>query len=329
MSSTHRATYTEALREAIDEEMDRDERTFVMGEDVVAGTFGVTTGLTSKYGAHRVRNTPISEAGYVGAGLGAAIAGARPIVEIQFASLVYLAMDQLVNQIAKLRYMTGGQLQAPITIRAAVAMGMGAGAQHSDTPHAMVAHAPGLKIALPASPRDAKGLLKSAIRDDDPVIVFESAALGSTRGDVPDDAELIPFGEARVVTEGEDVTIVALGSALPHAADAVEMLRLEGISAELIDPRTIVPMDWDTVLASVTRTGRLVVVDDANPTCSFASEIAATVGEMAFPALRAPVVRVTREHTPTPFSPGLEARVGLSSDKVAHAVTSLLTKEHR
>ena len=317
-------TYTEALREAIAEEMAADPRVFVMGEDIVAGTFGVTTGLVDRFGPARVRNTPISEAGYVGAGLGAAIAGARPIVEIQFASLVYLSMDQIVNQIAKTRYMTGGLLTAPVTIRAAVASGMGAGAQHSDTPHAMVAHAPGIKIAAPSSPADAKGLLKAAIRDDDPVIVFESVALGAARGEVPDGDVTVELGRARSVRAGDDLTIVAFGGAMPAAQEAAAVLEQENVSAEIVDPRTIVPMDWEAILASVRRTGRLVVVDDANPVCSVASEIAATVAERAHDALRAPVRRVTRPNAPTPFSPGLVRRTSLTARDVVAAARSIV-----
>jgi pyruvate/2-oxoglutarate/acetoin dehydrogenase E1 component len=315
-------TYTEALREALDEELTRDPATFLMGEDVVTGTFGVSSGLINIHGPERIRNTPISEAAIVGAGLGAALAGARPIVELQFASLVYLAMDQLANQVGKVRYMSGNQVHAPITIRAAVAMGVGAGAQHSDTPHALLAHTPGLKIALPSGPRDAKGLLKSAIRDDDPVVVFEHAALMGTREEVPDDEELIPLGVARQLREGSDVTVVALGSAVPPALAAAAALASDGISVEVLDPRTIVPMDWDALLESVARTGRAVVVDDANPTCSFAAEVAAVLAEYAFGDLRAPVRRVTREHTPTPFSPPLEQRILIDEAKVAAAIRS-------
>lgn len=317
-------TYTQALREALDEELRRDPTTFLMGEDVVTGTFGVSTGLIDIHGAERIRNTPISEAAIVGAGLGAALAGARPIVELQFASLVYLAMDQLANQVAKVRYMSGDQVHAPITIRTAVAMGVGAGAQHSDTPHALLAHTPGLKIALPSGPRDAKGLLKSAIRDDDPVVVFEHAALSATREEIPEDEELIPLGQARIRRVGDDVTVIALGSAVRHALAAAETAAADGASVEVLDPRTIVPMDWDCVLASVAKTGRVVVVDDANPVCSFASEVAAVLAEHAFDHLRAPIRRVTREQTPTPFSPPLERRILVDESKVLGAIRAVL-----
>src|SRR3954449_3188830 len=261
--STHKATYIQALHEALDEELARDERVFLMGEDVVAGAFGVSTGLVDTYGRERIRNTPIAEAVLAGAGLGAAIAGSRPIVEIEFATMVYMCFDQLVNQIAKTRYMSGNQVHVPLTIRTAVAMGLSAGAQHSDTPHALFAHLPGLKVVVPSSPREAKGLLKTAIRDDDPVLFLENMILAASKEEVPDEEELIPFGQARLVSEGDDLTIVALGSALPHALAAAETLRSEGVSVEVLDPRTIVPMDWAALFASARKTGRVVVVDDA------------------------------------------------------------------
>ena len=323
----HKATYIQALKEAIDEEMARDERVFLMGEDVQAGTFGVTSGLVNKYGAERIRNTPISEAGFVGAGLGAAIAGSRPIVEIEFAAMVYMAFDQLVNQIAKTRYMSGNQVSAPLTIRSAVAMGLSAGAQHSDTPHALFAHMPGLKVAVPSGPRDAKGLLKTAVRDDDPVLFLESMALAATKEELPDEEELIPFGSANLLREGDDLTIVALGSAVPPALTAADALRDEGVSVQVLDPRTIVPMDWKALFASARKTGRVVVVDDATPLCSFASEAAASIGEYCFEDLKAPVRRVTRENVPVPFSPPMEQYILLNPDKIMNACRSVLELE--
>jgi acetoin:2,6-dichlorophenolindophenol oxidoreductase subunit beta len=322
-----KTTYIQALQQAIDEEMTRDDNVFLMGEDVVAGTFGVTSGLVNKFGPERIRNTPISEAGFVGAGLGAAIAGSRPIVEIEFAAMVYMAFDQLVNQIAKARYMSGDQVSVPLTIRAAVAMGLSAGAQHSDTPHALFAHMPGLKVVVPSGPRDAKGLLKTAIRDEDPVMFLESMALAATKEELPDEEELIPFGQANLIHEGDDLTIVALGSAVPSALVAANRLREEGVSVELLDPRTIVPMDWQSLFASARKTGRVVVVDDATPLCSFASEAAASIGEYCFDDLRAPVRRVTRENVPVPFSPPMEQHILLNADKVDAACRSILAME--
>jgi pyruvate/2-oxoglutarate/acetoin dehydrogenase E1 component len=324
---SHKATFIQALQEAIDEEMARDERVFLMGEDVVAGTFGVSTGLADKYGRERIRNTPISEAGFVGAGLGAAIAGARPIVEIEFAAMVYMAFDQLVNQIAKTRYMSGNQVSVPLTIRSAVAMGLSAGAQHSDTPHALFAHMPGLKVVVPSGPRDAKGLLKTAIRDNDPVIVLESMTLAASKEEIPDDEELIPLGQANLLREGDDVTIVALGSAVPPALIAADRLRDDGVSVEVLDPRTIVPMDWSALFASASKTGRVVVVDDATPLCSFASEAAAALAEYCFDDLKAPVRRVTRENTPVPFSPPLEKHILINDEKVEAACRAILALE--
>jgi acetoin:2,6-dichlorophenolindophenol oxidoreductase subunit beta len=320
-------TYIQALKEAIDEEMARDESVFVMGEDVVVGTFGVTTGLADTYGTSRIRNTPISEAGFVGAGLGAAIAGSRPIVEVEFASMVYMCFDQLVNQIAKTRYMSGNQAHAPLTIRTAVAMGLSAGAQHSDTPHALFMHMPGLKVVVPSGPRDAKGLLKTAIRDDDPVIFLENMVLAASKGEVPDEEELIPFGQANLVREGDDLTIVALGSALPPALAAADALIAEGVSVELLDPRTLVPMDWKALFASARKTGRVVVVDDATPYCSFASEACAAIAEYCFDDLKAAPRRVTRENTPVPFSPPMEQHILINQEKVESACRGLLSLE--
>ncbi len=320
-------TYIQALHEAIDEEMARDERVFVMGEDVQVGTFGVTTGLLDKYGAERLRNTPIAEAGFVGAGLGAAIAGSRPIVEVEFASMVYMCFDQLVNQIAKTRYMSGNQVSAPLTIRTAVAMGLSAGAQHSDTPHALFMHMPGLKVVVPSGPREAKGLLKTAIRDDDPVIFLENMVLATTKGEIPDEEELIPFGEANLLREGDDLTIVALGSGVPPALQAADRLIAEGVSVEVLDPRSIVPMDWRSLFASARKTGRVVVVDDATPHCSFASETAAAVAEYCFDDLKAPPRRVTRENTPVPFSPPLEKYILINDEKVEAACRAVLSLE--
>jgi pyruvate/2-oxoglutarate/acetoin dehydrogenase E1 component len=317
-------TYIQALHDAIDEEMDRDGSVFVMGEDVQAGTFGVTSGLVKKYGPERIRNTPISEAGFVGAGLGAAIAGARPIVEIEFAAMVYMAFDQLVNQIAKTRYMSGGQLTAPLTIRTAVAMGLSAGPQHSDTPHVLFTHLPGLKVVVPGSPRDAKGLLKTAIRDEDPVMFLENVMLAGAKEEMPEGEELIPFGVANIRRTGDDITFVALGTGVPHAMTAAQRLAEHDISVEVVDPRTTVPMDWETVYASARKTGLVVVIDDAAPLCSWASEVAASVSEHCWDDLKAPVQRVTRSNTHVPFSPPMEQYILINADKVEAAARSLL-----
>jgi pyruvate/2-oxoglutarate/acetoin dehydrogenase E1 component len=320
-------TYIQALHDAIEEEMERDASVFLMGEDVQAGPFGVTSGLVNKFGKERIRNTPISEAGFVGAGLGAAIAGARPIVEIEFAAMVYMAFDQLVNQIAKTRFMSGGQLTAPLTIRTAVAMGLSAGPQHSDTPHALFTHLPGLKVVVPGSPRDAKGLLKTAIRDDDPVMFLENVMLSGNKEDIPDGEELIPFGVANIRRTGDDMTFVALGTGVPHALAVADKLAGEDISVEVVDPRTTVPMDWDSVYESARKTGRVVVIDDSAPLCSWASEVAASVSEHCWDDLKAPVKRVTRSNTHVPFSPPMEQYILINADKVESAARSLLQLE--
>ena len=320
-------TYIQALQQAIDEEMARDGDVFLMGEDVVAGTFGVSTGLVNKYGPERIRNTPIAEAGFVGAGLGAAITGSRPIVEIEFASMVYMCFDQLVNQIAKARYMSGDQVSVPLTIRTAVAMGLSAGAQHSDTPHALFMHMPGLKVVVPSGPRDAKGLLKTAIRDNDPVIFLENMVLAGSKEEVGGEDDLIPFGQANLLREGDDLTIVAIGSAIPPALAAADRLAQDGVSVELLDPRTLVPMDWRALFASARKTGRVVVVDDATPLCSFASEAAAAVAEYCFDDLKAAPRRVTRENSPVPFSPPMEKYILINADKVEAACRSVLSLE--
>ena len=320
----HKVSFIQAIKEALDEELARDDRVFLMGEDVVTGPFGASSGLVEKYGRRRIRNTPIAEAGFVGAGLGAAIAGARPIVEIEFASMVYMAMDQLVNQIAKTHYMTGGQLKVPVTIRTAVAMGFQAGAQHSDTPHALFTHCPGLKVAVPGSPRDAKGLLKTAVRDDDPTLIFEHLGLASRTEEIPDEEELIPWGVANVRREGDDVTIVALGSGVPISMALSDRLASEDLSIEVIDPRTTVPMDWEAIYTSARKTGRVVVIDDAAPLCSVASEVAASVQEHCFEDLKAPVGRVTRAYTHVPFSPPMEKRILINEEKLEQAVHGVL-----
>ena len=320
---TRNVNYIQAINEAIAEEMERDPSTFLLGEDVVMSAFGTTRGLDEKFGLERIRNTPIAEASIVGLALGAAIAGSRPIAELEFASLVYLAMDQIVNQAAKTRYMSGGQVNAPLTIRASVAMGFSAGAQHSDTPHALFVHSPGIKVVLPSGARDAKGLLKSSIRDDDPVIFFEHMGLAGTSQDIPDD-EVIPLGVANVVREGNDATIIAMGPTVGLSVNVAERLAERGVDVQVIDPRTLVPMDWPAIFQAASKTGRVVVVDDASPLCSVASEIAASIGEHVYGDLHAPVKRVTREGTPVPFSPGMEQFVMVNEHKIESALSAVL-----
>lgn len=316
--------YIQAINEAHAEEMERDDSVFLLGEDVVASAFGTTRGLAEQFGRSRVRNTPIAEASIVGLALGAAIAGARPIAEIEFASLVYIAMDQIVNQAAKTRYMTGGQVNAPMVVRTSVAMGFAAGAQHSDTPHALFAHNVGIKVVLPSGARDAKGLLKAAIRDDDPVIMFEHMGLAGTAQDLPDEEEVIPIGSGNVVREGSDATVIAIGPGVGHAVSAAERMEERGVSVGVVDPRTLVPMDWDLLTEAAAGTGRVVVVDDALPFCSVASEIAATLSERCYGDLKGPIRRVTRAATPVPFSPPMEQFIMINDTKVEAALEAVL-----
>ena len=320
----HTVTYLEAVNEALIEEMERNERVFVMGEDVSWNLMGVTKGLFERFGRERVRDTPISEAGFVGAGAGAAMVGMRPVVHMLIAPFVYVAFDQIVSIIAKSTYLYGGQAKMPITLMAPMLYGRGNAAQHSDRPYSTLMTIPGLKLIAPATPHDAKGMLKAAIRDDDPVISFEDGSLWTQRGDVPDDDYVVPLGVADVKREGGDVTVVALAGAVAHALSAAEELDAEGISAEVVDLRSIVPLDRDTVLTSVDKTGRLVVADPAHEMGSVASEVAAIVAQEGFWSLQAPITRVTTPHTHIPFSVDLERPLYPSADRIASAARQLM-----
>jgi pyruvate dehydrogenase E1 component beta subunit len=317
---TRELTYVRAINEALREEMRRDAAVFVMGEDVVTGSFGKLLGLADEFGPQRVRNTPISESAFVGAAIGAAATGMRPVAEIMFSSFAYVAMDQLCNQAAKLRYMTGGQISLPIVYRTMYGVFGGAAAQHSVAPYAQFMQTPGLKIALPATPEDAKGLLKTAIRDPDPVLFFECGRLAQARGDVPEDEHLVPFGQARVHRTGTDVTVVALGFMVREALAAAATLAREGISVEVLDPRTLVPLDEEAILASIRKTHRLVVADEATPLASAASEIAALAAERGFDWLDAPIRRVCAHNVPIPYGPAMERYVIPDAARIAAAV---------
>ena len=299
-------TFLEAIREAQEQEMARDSRVFILGEDVSFNVYGSTGGLAARFGLDRVRDTPISEAGFAGVAVGAALVGMRPIVDFTIASFMYLAMDPLVSMAAKAAYMYGEQAHVPAVFRAALFYNGGLAAQHSDRNYAMFMQVPGLKIAVPGSPHDAKGLLKSAIRDDDPVLVFEDGALWGARGPVPQDDYLVPFGQAAVRRGGSDVTVVAIGSRVREALAAADTLAGEGISVEVIDPRTLVPLDRTTILESVAKTGRALVVDVGHRSCGVAGEIVATIAEDGFWSLRAPLKRLTAPDMQIPFSPALE-----------------------
>jgi pyruvate dehydrogenase E1 component beta subunit len=318
-------TYLQAIHEAQLQELRRDPRVIVMGQDLRANMYGTAAGFLDEFGEARIRDLPTSETAGVGAAAGAAMAGLRPIVDMTIASFLYVAFDQLVSQVAKNRYMLGGRLDTPVTYRASMFYRGGTAAQHSDRPYPMLMNVPGLKLTVPSTPADARGLLKSAVRDDDPVIQFEDTLLWGAKGPVPEGVDdLVPLGRADVKRAGSDVTVVAIASGVHAALAAAEELAGEGVSVEVVDPRTLVPMDWDAILGSVARTGRLVVVDPATRTCSAASEIAATVAEEAFDALRAPVCRVTTPDVHVPFSPALEAGLYPDAPKVAAAVRRVL-----
>jgi pyruvate dehydrogenase E1 component beta subunit len=305
---TREITLSKAVNEAIAEEMRRDETVFLMGEDVAeAGTpFKVLSGLVEEFGTERVLDTPISEPGFVGVAVGAAMTGSRPIVDLMFGDFLFLVMDQLCNQAAKTHYMSGGKLTVPMVLRTNLGATRRSAAQHSQSLHALVAHIPGLKVAMPSSAYEAKGLLKTAIRDDNPVVIFEDKLMYQDKAEVPEEEYLIPFGEAKVLREGRDITLVGTSSMVQVCLKAAQMLDGDGISAEVIDPRTIVPLDEATIVESVRKTSRAMVVDEGHQSYGVSAEIAARIGEKAFYHLDAPVMRMGAMDVPIPFSPALE-----------------------
>jgi pyruvate dehydrogenase E1 component beta subunit len=317
-------TYLQAIREAQYEEMKRDERVYLMGEDISLGVFGTANGLIEEFGKERVRDTPISEAGFTGIAVGSALVGMRPIVDYSIASFMYVAMDQLVSMAAKSTYLYGGQAKVPVVFRAVLFYAGANAAQHSDRPYPSFMNVPGLKIIAPTTPYDIKGLLKTAIRDDDPVICFEDMTLWGPKGLVPEEEYTIPLGKADVKRAGSGVTVVAIAGAVPLALGAADELAKEGISVEVVDPRTLVPLDKATILESVKKTGHLVVVDPAHKTCSAASEISAIVAEEGFWTLQAPIERVTTDDTQIPFSPALELQLYPTKEKIIAAVRKTL-----
>jgi pyruvate/2-oxoglutarate/acetoin dehydrogenase E1 component len=319
-----RINFIQAINQALVEEMERDPATFLMGEDVVLGAFGATKGLIDKFGSMRVRNTPISEAGFVGAAVGAAMAGTRPICEVEFASFFYCAFDQVCNQAAKLRYMSGGQARMPITFRAVYGAMGGAAAQHSETVYAQFLSVPGLKLVVPSGPADMKGLLKSAIRDDNPTIVFEHGALGRLVEETPDGDHLVPLGKAAIKRSGEHATLVAIGAMVPKAMNVANKLAKENISVEVIDPRTLVPLDEEAILASVQKTNRFVVADEGHLRGGAAADIAAIVAEKGFDYLDAPVRRVASLDVPIPFSPPLERAAIADEARIEAAIRDVV-----
>lgn len=316
--------FIRAMQAGIREAMAEDESVVVIGEDVDRSIIGATRGLIDEFGPTRVRNTPISEATFVGACIGAAAVGLKPVVDLMVGSFFYVSMDQVANQAAKLPYMSGGQVQLPIVYFTATGPSGSAAAQHSENPHPMLMNVGGLKIVMPSCPADAKGLMLSAIRDPNPVVYFQDFVLGGTKGPVPDGPYTVPIGVADVKRQGDDVTVVAIGALVNRALAVADQLAERGISVEVVDPRTLVPLDTETILASVRKTGRLVVCDNARMTCSAASEIVAMVCERAHAALKAAPRRVAWENVPVPFSPALEARVLVSDDDIRDAIESVV-----
>lgn len=331
-------TYAQAINEAMRLEMRRDPRVILMGEDVAGGAtvsgfegedawggvLGVTKGLVQEFGRERVLDTPITESGFIGAAVGAAATGLRPIAELMFVDFFGVCMDQIFDQGAKLRYMFGGKASCPLVIRTMIGAGMGAAGQHSGCHYSVFTHMPGIKTVVPSTPADAKGLLAAAIRDDDLVMFFENKMLYAMNGEVPEGEYVIPLGKADIKREGTDVTVVAISRMVHQALAAADALQADGISIELVDPRTLSPLDEETILTSVAKTHRLVIVDEDNPRCSAATDIAALVVEKAFTELDAPIKRVTAPHTPVPFSPPLEQFYVPSPERIVAAIQEIL-----
>ncbi|WP_027834822.1 alpha-ketoacid dehydrogenase subunit beta [Maritalea myrionectae] len=301
-------TLSKAVNEAIAEEMRRDSTIFLMGEDVAeAGTpFKVLSGLVEEFGTERIVDTPISEPGFMGLAVGAAMTGSRPIVDLMFGDFIFLVMDQLCNQAAKTHYMSGGKLSVPLVLRTNLGATRRSAAQHSQSLHALVAHIPGLKVAMPSSAYEAKGLMKTAIRDENPVVIFEDKLMYNDKAPVPEEEYLIPFGEANILREGRDITLIGTSSMVQVCEKAADMLAEQGIEAEVIDPRTLVPLDEDSLINSVKKTSRAIVVDEGHQSYGITGEIASRLNEKAFYYLDAPVQRMGAMDVPVPFSPALE-----------------------
>jgi len=322
----HQITFSQAINEAMSEEMRRDASVFLMGEDVglFNGVFGVSAGMFDEFGEERVRDNPISEAAIVGGGLGAALVGMRPIVEIMFADFVTVAMDQVVNQVAKARAMSGGKANVPLTIRLVNGAPGSAAAQHSQSPEAWFMNVPGLKIVIPTTPYDAKGLLKTAIRGEDPVLFFEHKNLYAVTGDVPEEDYTVPFGQAAIRREGTDVSVIAIGGVSAIVSGAAERLAKSGISVEVIDPRTLVPLDTETLVNSVKKTHRVIIVYEAHRRAGPGAEIAAILAEEAIGYLDAPILRVATQNVPFPYNPELEQFILPTVDDVVEAVEGVV-----
>jgi pyruvate/2-oxoglutarate/acetoin dehydrogenase E1 component len=323
-------TYGEAIREALAEELRRDPRVFMIGEDIAeAGTtFKVLIGLVEEFGPERIIDSPISEPGITGLGVGAAMTGMRPVVDLMFGDFLTLAMDQLVNQAAKIHYMSGGKLRVPMVLRTTMGAGRRSAAQHSQSLHAWLSHIPGLKVVVPSTPYDAKGLMKSAIRDDNPVAIFEDKMMYKlVKGVVPEDEYTIPLGIADVKREGNDITLVATSSMVYAALDAAKMLDEIGISAEVVDPRTLVPLDKNTLIESAKKTSRVIVIDEGYEQYGVTAELASIIADGAFYYLDAPVKRIGAMNVPIPFSPVLEDLTIPNAEKIFHAAKQLLNRD--
>ncbi|MGG2088917.1 alpha-ketoacid dehydrogenase subunit beta [Priestia aryabhattai] len=335
---TRKLSMSEAINEAMKLAMRKDENVILLGEDVAGGAeidhlqddeawggvLGVTKGLVQEFGRERILDTPISEAAYIGAAMGAAATGLRPVAELMFNDFIGCCLDQVLNQGAKFRYMFGGKAEVPVTIRTTHGAGFRAAAQHSQSLYALFTSIPGIKVVVPSNPYDAKGLLLAAIEDNDPVIFFEDKTLYNMKGEVPEGYYTIPIGKADVKREGTDLTIVAIGKQVNTALTAAEQLSHKGINVEVVDPRSLSPFDEETILSSVEKTNRLIVIDEANPRCSIATDIAALVADKGFDMLDAPIKRITAPHTPVPFSPPLEDIYLPTPQKVIEVVSELL-----
>ncbi len=335
---SRKLSLSQAINEALRLAMRKDPYVVLMGEDIAGGAdldhlagdeawggvLGVTKGLVQEFGRERVLDTPISEMGYVGAAMGAAATGLRPVAELMFNDFIGCCLDQVLNQGAKFRYMFGGKARVPVTIRTMHGAGFRAAAQHSQSLYAMFTHIPGIKVVVPSTPYDAKGLLLASIEDDDPVVFFEDKVLYNMTGEVPPDYYTIPLGKADVKREGSDLTIVAIGKQVQTALTAAQMLAKNGVEVEVIDPRSLSPLDEDSILSSVEKTNRLVIVDEATPRCSAATDISALVADKGFDLLDAPIKMVTAPHTPVPFAPNLEDLYLPTPQKVVAVVAELL-----
>tara|TARA_B100000900_G_C20598782_1_gene724604 strand:+ start:1891 stop:2904 length:1014 start_codon:yes stop_codon:yes gene_type:complete len=329
-------TFRQALNEALHLEMSRDKNVIVFGEDVCGGTggtgekdawggaFGVTKGLLSEFGPDRIMDTPITESAFVGAAVGAAMTGLRPVTEIMFVDFLGVCFDQIFNQAAKVRYMFGGKADMPMVLRASYGAGASSASQHSQALYPIFTHIPGLKVVVPSNPYDAKGLLINAIRDEDPVIFLEHKMLYDISAEVPDEAYTVPFGEAGIIREGEDVTLISLGKMVNVCQEAANELAKENVAASILDLRTISPLDEETILEFTEETGRVVIVDEAYPRCGVAADVSSIIVEKAFRYLKAPIKKVTPPHSPVPYAPNLEQAFLPSSQKVIDAVKEVI-----